>query len=231
MHGLGRGRVADRIGLAIGEPRFDAAASHPHCERLGAVVAAVECHCCSTSVLSHRCASELAAPHDQRVFQHPTLFQISQQRRDGLVRLLALVRQSVLERFAAVGPVRVPAPIEQLHKADALFDQTPCEQAVVGKGFFARLGAVVLKRFGCFLRQIHRFGSSHLHSIGHLILSDPGDRFRIAVLLQRLLIECRQSIQHLTPFLSRNAFGVGDVQNRIAFGSALHSLVDRRQKA
>ena len=86
------------------------------------------------ALLEGRHAAELGGPDDQRVVEQPALLEIGEQRRGRLVedravdvvlRLERLVPVPVADAFAH----RVGA-VEELHEADAAFDQPPGEQAV-----------------------------------------------------------------------------------------------------
>jgi hypothetical protein len=71
-----------------------------------------------------------------------SLFQIFNQRCDRFICLRPLVCQAVSQAFSRTCAVEVPAPVEQLHKANTLFDQSSSQQAVVRKAGFARHRAV-----------------------------------------------------------------------------------------
>lgn len=62
------------------------------------MVAADERHFQTATILAHRSATELAGPHDQRIFEHAALTEIGEQGRDGLVDLLTLIDKPVFER-------------------------------------------------------------------------------------------------------------------------------------
>jgi hypothetical protein len=86
------------------------------------VVAAV------VAALDHRRAAEFAAPDDQRVVEQAALLEILDQGGAGLVGVLAVAGEVLLEVA-----VLVPRFVEELHEADAALDQAPGEQAVVGE--------------------------------------------------------------------------------------------------
>ena len=126
---------AELVGLAERDARLDAAAGQPHREGVGVMVAAV------VAALHHRRAAEFAAPDDERVVEQPALLQIRDQRGAGLVGVLAVLLE-ILDEVA----VLVPRLVEELHEADAALDQPAGEQAVVGEGWLAGLGAVHVQR-------------------------------------------------------------------------------------
>ena len=80
------------------------------------------------AALHHRRAAELAAPDDQRIVEQAALLQVLHQGGAGLVGVLAILLQVLLEIA-----VLVPRFVEQLHEADAALDKAPREQAVVGE--------------------------------------------------------------------------------------------------
>ena len=74
------------VGFAESDARFDAAAGHPHRERLRMMIAAQFASGVRIA-FHHRRAAEFAAPDDQRVVEQAALFQILDQRGAGLVGL------------------------------------------------------------------------------------------------------------------------------------------------
>jgi hypothetical protein len=76
--------------------------------------------------------------------------------------------------------MRVPATVIELHEADAAFDQTPGEQAVVRERHLAGLGAVHVMN-GCrFAREVDSLRHAGLHAIGKLVCRDTCLDFRVA---------------------------------------------------
>ena len=61
------------------------------------------------------------------------------------VRAGHFARQTVADVLVGAGAVEVPAPVEELHVADALLDKPAREHAVVGKAGIAGLRAVSLQ--------------------------------------------------------------------------------------
>ena len=99
------------------------------------------------------CPAELAAPDNQRVFEHAALFEISDQ---GGARLVdgQTLSADVLRQRA----VLVPAAVEELHEGNTPLSQPPGDDAVARKAArFLRVGAVHLhRRFGL-IGEIHQF--------------------------------------------------------------------------
>src|SRR5437588_493875 len=69
------------------------------------------------------------------------------------------------------------------------------------------------------------------HAEGQLVLGDPRARLRAAQLRGLDLVEVAQRVEAEPPHRAVHALRVGDVQDRVTFGAALHALVHRRQKA
>ena len=127
------------------------------------------------AALHHRRAAKLAAPEHERVVEQAALFQIAHQRGAGLIGVLAVLGEVLLEIA-----VLVPGFVEQLHETHAALEQAPGQQAVVGERRLARLGAVHVENVLRLPRQVHQFRGAGLHAIGHLERVDARGDFRIA---------------------------------------------------
>src|SRR5687768_10264072 len=77
---------AEFVSFAMDDAAIDAAAREPHSETKGMMPAAV-------GAFRRGCATEFAAPEDQRIFQQTARFQISQQTSNRFVHGRAVVRQ------------------------------------------------------------------------------------------------------------------------------------------
>ena len=62
--------------------------------------------------------------------------------------------------------------MEELDEADAGFRKTAGEQAVVGEGFLAGLGAVEFLDVLRLVGDVHDFRDFRLHAEGHFVLGD-----------------------------------------------------------
>ena len=118
---------SELVGLAIADTRLDAAAGHPHRERVGMMVTAVV-----APALYHRRAAELSTPDDEGILEHPPLLQVLDQRGAGPVGDLAVLRDVVHQV-----PVLIPRFVEDLHEPDAALEQPPCDsrQVLANDGF------------------------------------------------------------------------------------------------
>ncbi len=174
----------------------DATARHPHGEGSRMMITPVDPPQGGIG-FHHGGAPEFAAPHNQRVFQQTTLFEIPQQGRAGLIRLFALALQTAHH----IG-MMIPTFVIQLNKTNPPLDQTPRQKTVVCKRLLSGFGSVHLH--GClgFLGQIHEFGSAGLHAVGHLVIINTGLNLRIFPICQGLLVQGID--QSDGPFLNRS---------------------------
>ena len=107
---------SELVGLADGHARFDAAACHPHRERLGMMVATQLASEVRVG-LDHRGAPEFTAPDDKGVFEQAALLKVFDQSCAGLIGFSSLV----LDAFGDFA-VMVPTFVKKLHESDASFD-------------------------------------------------------------------------------------------------------------
>ena len=111
------------VGTAHHLSAADAAAGEPHAETGGMVVssrfASVDLR------FTHGGAAELAAPQHQGLLQQPPLFQILQQRRRRLVRIVAVLLQPLLEPV-----VEIPVGVVEHDEADAPLHQAAGQETV-----------------------------------------------------------------------------------------------------
>ena len=118
--------VAEVVGLAVGDPRLDAAAGHPDREAARVMITAVV-RGGQVSLAIDR-ASELAAPDDQRVVEQPAPLQVENQGGTRLVDVAGLIRHLCREVR-----VLIPAHVEELDEPHASFSQPSGEEAVRGE--------------------------------------------------------------------------------------------------
>ena len=148
---------AEFVSFTQGDSRLDAAARHPHGERIRMMVAPV------VPALHHRRAAEFPTPDNQRVLQHAALLQILHQSRARLVGVDAVLLD-VLHQIA----VLIPGFVEQLHVAHTALHQPASHQAVIREGRLAGLRAVHFQDVLRLLCQVHQFRSAGLHPERHL---------------------------------------------------------------
>jgi hypothetical protein len=121
--------------------------------------------------------------------------------------------------------MKIPAPVKQLNESHFLFDQSACQEAVVGKTRCPRLRTVCIQRILGFARNIHHFRDGRLHSISQLVLGNACMRFRMAQVLGLLLVQIPQGVQTDSPHVPIHPLGVRDIQHGIALGAALDTLI------
>ena len=145
MHadGIVHGRVAQFVGGAIRDASFDAAAGQHEGEPFDVMVASV-------TALRHRRAAKLTAPHHQSILEHAALLEIGNQRCCGLVGLLGLDGHVAFD-----AAVMIPVAMVELDKTNPALRQTPCQQAIGGKGTVARFRAVELQNVARLLTHVH----------------------------------------------------------------------------
>ena len=108
---------------------------------------------------------------------------------------LHLVGEEVNDVVILARPVDVPAPVEQLHVSDALFEQPPRQQTVIRKRCLSRHCTVRLLRLLRLARDIHDFRDRHLHPESQFVLIDSGQGFGIACSGEFLFVQRFQRIQ------------------------------------
>jgi hypothetical protein len=129
------GLAADFVGGSDGCAAFDTAAGHPDGEAVAVVIAAT-----AGGVFGGWLPTKFAAPHDQRVPEQATVFQIFDQTGDGFIRLSCM---QIMIRFH----VRMSVPVVivvrsagiDLHKPNATFDKSSSQQALAAELFALRV--------------------------------------------------------------------------------------------
>ena len=147
------GIESEFVGFPVIDAAFDAAAGHPHREGIGVVIATVG------AALGHGGAAEFTTEDDEGVFEHAALFEIFDERSTGLIDILAVLFEASDE-----AAVLVPGFVEEFDKADASFDESTGEEAIVGEGTFAGFGSVFLLNVLRFESDIGHLGSDILHA-------------------------------------------------------------------
>src|SRR5690348_14524187 len=83
--------------------------------------------------LRRRCATELGAPHDQRVVEHAALLKISQQAGDRFVDLSRKTGVVRLDLRMGIPGATATAPMKDLNEAHAALHQPPRRQTEFSK--------------------------------------------------------------------------------------------------
>ena len=130
-----RGEVTELVGGTVNEARSYSPSRQPHGEAMRVVVPASSL----PAALGHGGAAEFSPPDDEGIVQQTPLAQVREEGGNALVDGLAA--DGV---FLADGSMGIPALIVELDEAHPSFGQFTGEQAVIGKGGLAGLGAVEL---------------------------------------------------------------------------------------
>jgi len=210
---------AEFIGLAHYLPGFDAAAGHPHREGVDVMIAAG-----LLAIFAHRRAAKFATPNDERVFEKPSCFQISDQRCGRLINVVANFFEIVFERFAGTS-VAVPTCMIKLDETDTTFDEAAGEQAVARITRLVFFHAVKFESGFAFAGKVHQFGRAGLHFVRHLVGVNAGVDFRIAGDGETLEIQVANRVKRETLPLRSDSFGVAEIKNRITFGAQRDALI------
>ena len=130
-----------------------------------------------------------------------------------------------------IGAVRIPSPVVELDYTNSLFHQFSGQKAVVGKGFLSRLGAVELVDMRRFIVDVHHLRHLDLHAVSHLVLIDPCQDFGVPEVLKIFLVGLIDGRHDMFLEFTGHPMRILKVKHRVAFGSALHPLVDGREKS
>ena len=93
-----------------------------------------------------------------------------------------------------------------------------------------RLDSVEIQRVVRFLREVHQFGSTRLHSKCHLVGVDSRRDFRIADPGELLLVQRANQVERFALGAIVVACRIGNMQDRIPLAAKPHALVNRRQE-
>ena len=153
MHRILHDVVAEVVGFAVHHAGLDAASGHPDAEAARVVVATVFVRG-QPALAVHR-APEFAAPDDQRVVQHASLFEVLQQARGGLIGF-----HGALGHTGDQASMMVPIAVVQLNEPHSTFGEAAGQQAVRRER--SRLLHIRPIQRQCalrFLRKVGQFGN------------------------------------------------------------------------
>jgi len=160
------GLVAELIGRAVGDARFDPTTREPEAESVRLVIAAVVC-------LDGGEATELSGPHHQGLIEQSTLLQIAEQGGDRLIHLSAGVGKADGE-LAVV----IPIMVQQVDITHPRLDEPTGHQAshaeVVGRFLADSIETPGGLRFAGDVDALHRLD---LHSRGQFEVLNAGIQF------------------------------------------------------
>ena len=223
--------VSDLIGLSMGVPSPDAAASEPYAERIRMMVASLERVLLPFPVLLHGRPAEFTAPDHQGVLQQSPLFQVQQECGHRLVDHAAFVDETHVDGPVGRCAVRIPSPVEDLDETDPFLNQFAGEEDVVRQGCLSGACTVELVDIGRLVIDIHHFGNGYLHLVGHLILGDARQDLRIPVFLVAEPVHLIDGINGCLAYIPLHPGRVLDIQDGFTLRSALYALVHGRQEA
>jgi hypothetical protein len=213
MDGVFGDGVAEFVALSVNVTGFGAAAGHPH--GVGFLVVITADFGAGTSVtagaLGHGSAAEFGIPDDEGVIEEAAFLKVFEERCDGSVDLFGFIGQGIED-----AAVMVPALVEELDKADAAFDESAGEEAVVGEARLAGLGAIHFVNALWFGLDVHELRDAGLHAKGHFVLADAGGDFGVADVVEVNLVEVLDGIDDEFAFGAGDSLGIGEKVDGIA---------------
>src|SRR5882762_3046485 len=126
MDGVFGNIIRHLVSLAVDETWFDSSTCHPDAETTRMMIAAIILF--GELALAVDGAAEFSTPNHQSVFQHAPLLEVLDQPITTLVNVFAL--GSEVTRQVAV---LVPTTMENLHEADAAFNQPASHESRIGE--------------------------------------------------------------------------------------------------
>ena len=205
--------VGEVVGFAEFDAAFDAAASHPHGEATGVVVAAVVVF--GEVALGVDGAAEFASPNDEGVFQETALFEVHDEGGAGAFAVVDLA----FDEFGEV-VVLVPAAVEDLDDACAALDEAAGEDGALGEAALAvDVVAIHVEGGFGFFGEVSEFGHAGLHAEGHFVLGDAGLDFGVADAGVVEVVEFAEGVEHGAAVGGVNAGGIFDVEDGVALAA------------
>ncbi len=114
----------------------------------------------------------------------------------------------------------VPTTMEDLYEANITFDHAPGKQGIGGKGaLLGYLGAIHIENVLWFIGYVDKIGDRGLHSPRHFILGDTSSSLRIAIMVEGLLVDLSDRIEHFPTNRVANAGWIREEQDRITTSS------------
>ena len=218
--------LTDVIGCAVDVPSFDPTTGHPDGESV-AVVLATDLRI--DGALGRGGASELAAPEHEGILQHPTLFEVLQERGDGLVALVCETWMLFFDAEMAIPWLAGTVP--NLDVPHTPFGETACDEDL------STLQGIAVQ-----IPDVLGFGA-HIEGIGGLGLHAESEFEGLDACLElwitgaRLVMELVEllHITELFPLMFREdrfVAQVGDETVRSRFlGVDMCALVDARKES
>ena len=171
------------------------------------------------------------APHHQRVFEHPSGFEVREQAGDGLVRDLAPL--GVVRLQLRVGIPRNAATAVDLDEAHAVLNQATRQQAIraeLRRRLF--LHTVQALRSVALLVQIDRTRRGLLHPIGKFVRLDAGlDLVLRGPTISVMPVQRPQQVESAPLLRIRHPCRRPQVENRRAFFPEERPLISGREES
>ncbi len=216
---------AEFVGLTNGVTRVAAATGEPDGHGVGVVVATVGGAAAYAVVGS---AAKLAAPDDERTLQQAALFEVGDERSDGLVHAAHEIAMGALDIVVAI-----PRAIVELHEAHAFLDELAGKEAFAAKGV-RRVVADAVEFLGLrvFLGKVERFGHLHLHAKGEFVVVHARGEFVVAGMLRGVRgVDLGEQVKIAMLTLGADSGGRCEIENGRTFRAQRCTLVVRGQVA
>ena len=111
-------------------------------------------------------------------------------------------------------------------KGTPSFGEPPGDDAIAGeRAGLLGIGTVKLERTGRLVGHFHEFRNRGLHPKRHFVLRDPGLRLRVAEVVEVLVVEGCDAVEHAATHGAVDAGGVLKIQDRFGTLAKLHALV------
>lgn len=212
------------IRFAIDGAGFAAATCKPPCEGAAEVIAAFGI---GGVTLTEGCASKFAGPDNERVIEHAAFFEVVNEGSGWLFGITALFSELRMEVS-----VLIPAGMHELNEANATFEESSGDKAVIGEGAFDEsIGAVAFDDGFGFAGEVDEFGDAALHAEGHFVLGNPCFSFGVTVVLEVSAVDCGDVIEEESAGFGRDSGGVAEVGDRVACVAEAHALEAAGKKA
>ena len=170
--------------------------------------------------------AEFAAPDHKRILKHPSLLQIKQQGRGGLVGIAAL-------GFHLLGSVAmgIPAAMIELDEPHTSLSQAPRQQAIVRvPSHLRRIGPIELQDAFWFALNVDQLRYAHLHAKGQLVLGDASGDHRVIEPISLFPVELAEGVEHAPALRARDSVRIVQVENGVTLAAKFNSLKSARQK-
>lgn len=216
---------ADVIGSSVDVPAFDSAAGHPNAE---AVVVVIAAHIGRERHLRGRGPAKLAAPDDERVFQHASVFEVLEERGNGFVTLGGESLMGYFDSTVAIPGLAGSVP--DLHVANAALGEAPRHEHLA-----TLQGVAIHVSDGLrFLRDVKGIGGLGLHAKTEFERLDASFQLRIAG--ARLAVQFIEllNVAKLAALLSWKDGSVAQIGNETVglsfLGVDMDALIDAGQE-